>query len=101
MNADLVLHHGRIFTGEAALPWAEALVIRQGRIAFVGERAGAMPSGQWVRGHGWDQNEWAQPSFPDRRALDEVAPDNPVALAHTSGHATWVNSRALALAGVG
>jgi hypothetical protein len=160
VKADLVLHHGRIFTCEAAQPWAEALLIREGRVAFVGsnadaeagasagapsinlagrlalpgfcdahvhllnlgisrqivnlrgvhsleeavdrvrERAKAMPPGRWVRGHGWDQNEWAQPSFPDRRSLDDAAPDNPVALAHTSGHATWVNSRALALAGI-
>ena len=159
MKADLILHHGRIFTCEAAQPWAEALLIREGRVALVGtnadvtaaaggvpaidldgrlalpgfcdghvhllnlgisrqivnlraahsleeavdrvrERARATPPGRWVRGHGWDQNEWAQPSFPDRRPLDEVTPDNPVVLAHTSGHATWVNSRALALAGI-
>jgi predicted amidohydrolase YtcJ len=160
VRADLVLHHGRIFTCEATQPWAEAVLIRKGRVAYVGsnadvtaaasadipsidldgrlalpgfcdahvhllnlgisrqivnlrgahsleeavdrvrERAGTTPAGRWVRGHGWDQNEWAQPSFPDRRPLDDVAPENPVVLAHTSGHATWVNSRALALAGI-
>jgi hypothetical protein len=59
-----------------------------------------MPPDRWVRGHGWDQDEWAKPSFPDRWSLDEVAPENPVALVHTSGHATWVNSRGLASAGI-
>ncbi|MGB6896429.1 MAG: amidohydrolase [Dehalococcoidia bacterium] len=160
MSGDLVLHGGRIFTCDPERPWAEAVLVREGRIVLVGDeaevegavgadaraidlrgrlavpgfcdahvhllelgvsrqvvnlrgarsleealsrvkaRAERMPPGQWVRGHGWDQNEWAESAFPDRHSLDVIAPGNPVALAHTSGHATWVNSRALALAGI-
>jgi predicted amidohydrolase YtcJ len=40
--ADLVLTGGRIWTADAAKPWAEAVAIRDGRIAFVGDAAGAM-----------------------------------------------------------
>ena len=39
MNADLVLHHGRIYTCEPGAPWAEALLIRDGRVAAVGSNA--------------------------------------------------------------
>jgi len=40
--ADLVLTGGRIWTADAAAPWAEAVAIRDGRIAFVGNTAGAI-----------------------------------------------------------
>lgn len=35
-TADRVLRNGRIYTADAANPWAEALAIRGGKIAFVG-----------------------------------------------------------------
>jgi predicted amidohydrolase YtcJ len=34
--ADLILTGGRIWTADAARPWAEAVAVRQGRLAFVG-----------------------------------------------------------------
>ncbi len=39
--ADVVLTGGRIWTADPAAPWAEAVAIRGGRIAFVGNAAGA------------------------------------------------------------
>lgn len=36
---ELVLHHGRIFTADSAMPWVEALLIRGERITAVGENA--------------------------------------------------------------
>ena len=53
-----------------------------------------------MRGAGWDQNDWPGARFPNRSDLDAVAPDHPVVLTHTSGHCIWVNSAALAAAGV-
>jgi predicted amidohydrolase YtcJ len=38
--------------------------------------------------------------FPVHDALSKVSPDNPVLLTHASGHATFANARAMALAGV-
>src|SRR2546429_4214098 len=38
--------------------------------------------------------------IPTRQALDAVAPDRPVFLPNRDGHGAWVNSRALALAGI-
>ena len=40
--ADLILTGGRVWTADPATPWAEAIAIRDGRIAFVGDTAGAM-----------------------------------------------------------
>jgi len=40
--ADLVLTGGRIWTADAGAPWAEAVAIRDGRISFVGDAAGAI-----------------------------------------------------------
>lgn len=56
--------------------------------------------GQWIRGRGWDQNEWPDRQFPTHRSLDNVAPNNPVYLIRVDGHAIWVNKKALELAGV-
>lgn len=67
--------------------------------------AGRTPAGEWIIGHGWDpgflQECAADPGrLPGRRDLDPVSPHHPVLLYSASGHATWVNSAALARAGV-
>ncbi|MFO0597959.1 MAG: amidohydrolase [Myxococcaceae bacterium] len=56
--------------------------------------------GAWLRGRGWDQNDWAGQAWPTKASLDAIAPDVPVYLSRIDGHAAWVNSKALALAGV-
>jgi len=56
--------------------------------------------GEWVEGQGWTQVLWEGGAFPDKSDLDAVAPDNPVMLEAKSGHALWVNSKALECAGV-
>ena len=66
----------------------------------VADRLPATLAGAWLRGAGWDQNNWPRAAFPTRRDLDAVAPDVPVVLNHTSGHCIWVNSAALRAAGV-
>ncbi|HEX7086113.1 MAG TPA: amidohydrolase [Vicinamibacterales bacterium] len=60
----------------------------------------ASGAGGWIVGRGWDQNDWPDPAWPTRAALDAVAPDTPVFLRRIDGHAAWVNSRALAVAGI-
>ncbi|MFG3548925.1 amidohydrolase [Streptomyces sp. NPDC047725] len=71
----------------------------------VREAVGRTPSGQWITGHGWDtgylEECLADPSRqPSRHDLDAVSPDHPVVLYSFSGHATWVNSKALELIGI-
>jgi predicted amidohydrolase YtcJ len=74
----------------------------------VAERVRQAPQGEWVRGHGWNQNLWASPlmggtgggSWPSAADLDPVAPHNPVYLTAKSLHVSWVNSAALKSAGI-
>ena len=68
-------------------------------LARVRDYAAAHPDAAWVRGSGWEL-----PTFPNanptRELLDEVVPDRPVFLWAMDGHSAWVNSKALAIAGV-
>jgi predicted amidohydrolase YtcJ len=59
--------------------------------------AAATPQHGWVIGQGWDANAWSSP--PDRRALDRVQ-RAPVYLDSLDVHAAWLNSAALAAAGI-
>ena len=63
------------------------------------KKASAAP-GSWILGRGWDQNDWSDPTYPDKDSLDRIAPDNPVYLVRVCGHAAYVNSRTLAAAGI-
>jgi predicted amidohydrolase YtcJ len=54
----------------------------------------------WVRGRGWDQNRWPSKAFPDRSMLDAVSSTVPIFLVRIDGHAVWVNSRVIDLAGI-
>ncbi len=54
----------------------------------------------FLTGRGWDQNDWEVKEFPDKSLLDELFPNTPVALTRIDGHALWVNSKALELAGI-
>ncbi|MCS7044228.1 MAG: amidohydrolase [Bryobacteraceae bacterium] len=67
--------------------------------AFVRERAAATPKGEWILARNWDQTNWGG-AFPAAKDLDAAAPDHPVFLSRVDGHAAWVNSRALELAGI-
>ena len=56
--------------------------------------------GEWVLGGGWNQNLWGDGTFPSKAALDDICPQNPVALSRIDGHSLWVNSLALKKAGI-
>lgn len=56
--------------------------------------------GKWILGHSWDQNEWENSAFPDKKRLDELFPGTPVYLIRVDGHAGWANSKALEVAGI-
>ena len=69
-------------------------------IARVVERAKTAKPGEWIRGRGWDQNDWADTRFPTHAALSRAVPNNPVYLTRVDGHAALVNAKALELAQV-
>jgi predicted amidohydrolase YtcJ len=66
----------------------------------VGERVSTTQGGEWVRGHGWNQNVWGG-EYPTAKDLDSVAPENPTYLTAKSLHASWINRSAMKLAGIG
>ena len=59
------------------------------------------PPGEWVRGVGYDDTKTQPGKVLTRRELDEVAPDHPVFIQQVSGHWGVVNSKALAVGGIG
>ncbi|MFQ5607712.1 MAG: amidohydrolase [Candidatus Zixiibacteriota bacterium] len=155
-QADLLITGGKIYTMNPSQPEAEALVVRAGRILYVGAEDSALAlagvhaeridlkggcavpglidahahliglgrslknlnlvgttypaqirdlvstgatSGGWVRGRGWDQNDWEVKEYPSWRDL-EGATERPVYLRRVDGHACWVNKAALDISGV-
>ena len=69
-------------------------------LAKVSAKLPSVRKGEWILGRGWDQNDWPEARYPERSALDRIAPDNPVYLVRICGHAAYVNSAALRLAGI-
>ncbi len=154
-----IIRSARIFTGLADAPWAEAVGIRNGRIAALGteqmamerlpgadildlpgrlvapglvdahchfvslgrsrlmvdlrrlpdieacrrrirEAAARLEPGEWLLGRGWNHHRWPGGREPDARDLDDIVPDNPAMMIRACGHSEWVNSRAMAIAGI-
>jgi predicted amidohydrolase YtcJ len=72
---------------------------REEYLAAIKAYADAHPDLPWVIGSGW-----AMPAFPGGTPtaadLDSVVPDRPAYLPNRDGHGSWVNSRALEIAGI-
>lgn len=66
----------------------------------VAEKSKTISAGEWIYGRGWDQTLWSEKKFPTKDLLDSAAPDNPVILGRIDGHAIWVNSKTLEMAGI-
>jgi predicted amidohydrolase YtcJ len=66
---------------------------------IVKDAASKSAPGEWIQGRAWDETNWGG-KFPEARDLDAAAPKNPVFLKRVDGHAAWVNSKALAAAGI-
>lgn len=82
----------------SAATWSELLSIVEGAKQTT-------EPGEWIVGWGWHQSKWSDDfemvaGFPVHHQLSEITPDNPVYLAHASGHAALVNQRAMTLAGI-
>lgn len=153
LDADCLIHNGRIVTLDAENSVAQALAVKDGRIIEVGAdrqilnkyrapvqidlRGGVVIPGlmdahahlvgyadglleadlvgtdsweevlegvvshaiehpsDWIRGRGWDQNDWLVAEWPERTMLDSVFPDIPVVLERIDGHAIMVNGEVL------
>jgi predicted amidohydrolase YtcJ len=66
----------------------------------IGDYARANPGSGWLRGRGWNQENWKLGRFPTAADVDAVVSDRPVWFERVDGHAGWANSRALEAAGI-
>jgi predicted amidohydrolase YtcJ len=98
----LIDAHGHVFSLGAVLTQLDlsGTTSLQDALKDVKDYARANPKQAWLRGRGWNQENWKLGRFPTAAELDSVAADRPVWLARVDGHAGWANSRALALAGI-
>lgn len=75
-------------------------------VAMVGAATRDAAKDAWIVGRGWHQEKWDRVPEPNvegvplHGSLDGVSASNPVYLSHASGHAAFVNRRALELAGI-
>ncbi len=67
--------------------------------ATIREFAAANATAPWVLGRGWYYSPFPG-GLPTRQILDELVPDRPAYMTCYDGHTAWVNSKALALAGI-
>jgi predicted amidohydrolase YtcJ len=97
--------HNHMITFGLALAQVDAVYPKVRSIAAIVDafaaRAREVGPGVWVRGRGYDDNKLAERRHPNRHDLDAAVPDSPAILTNASGHMSVVNSRALALAGIG
>lgn len=63
------------------------------------EYSASHPELEWITGAGWSM-EFFPGGTPTRETLDAVTGGRPAALLNRDHHGTWVNSRALELAGI-
>jgi predicted amidohydrolase YtcJ len=61
--------------------------------------AGFRP-GEWIIGRAWNEHFWEEQREPTRFDLDDLTPHNPAMMIRACGHSVWVNSAALAAAGI-
>lgn len=61
---------------------------------------GLNPQADWIIGRGWNQVLWEGRQFPSKASLDRLNIDKPIVLSRIDGHASWVNTTALKVAGI-
>lgn len=75
-------------------------------VSMVADAAKTAKPGEWIIGRGWHQEKWTQrpepnvEGFPTHASLDAASPNNPVLLTHASGHASFVNAKAMELSDI-
>jgi hypothetical protein len=71
----------------------------QEAIERIQDRVRTTPEGEWIIGWGWDEGAWAK-NYPTNDELNKVSPKNPVYISGLHGFASWLNKKALEIAGI-
>lgn len=61
------------------------------------KKTNQLKDNDWIYGFGYDNNILQEKCHPNKENLDEVSLDNPILIAHKSGHMGVANSKALEL----
>ena len=104
----LIEGHGHIHGMGASLINLNLMKVKNWEeiVALVADAVKKAKPGDWIIGRGWHQEKWDHTpkknflGYPYYEELDKVSPDNPVLLTHASGHSSYVNGKALQLAGI-
>lgn len=107
LNGELVLpglidSHGHLTGSGKALEHIDLVGTNsfQDVLDLVKVRVKTAEQGEWIRGRGWDQNDWTIKEFPNHSALSDITPNNPVMLSRIDGHAILVNQKAMEIADI-
>jgi len=94
--------HIHFMEGSAKLAWVRLEDAKSlSEIRFkLRSYAAQNPGEGWILGHGWDYGMFGPGKLPDKQDLDDIFPNRAVSLEGFDGHTYWVNSKALALAGI-
>jgi predicted amidohydrolase YtcJ len=97
----LIDAHGHVFElGKSPPAWSCTAHLAQRGGEGGGGFARSHPKKAWIIGFGWNQEIWKLGRFPTAAELDAVVNDRPVLLHRVDGHAVWVNTKALEMAGI-
>ena len=69
-------------------------------IAIIKKYADEHPNDPWIKGGGWSMASFGPGALARKELIDAIVPDRPVILWSRDGHTSWVNSRALEVAGI-
>jgi predicted amidohydrolase YtcJ len=72
---------------------------RDGVLATIRTYVAAHPDDEWIIGSGWSMADFEH-GTPRREDLDAIVADRPALIPNRDGHSTWVNTKALELAGI-
>jgi predicted amidohydrolase YtcJ len=87
----------RMFVLDVSYPAAKNIAEVRTKLA---ERVATTPKGTWILARGWDEGKLEDRRLITARDVDEVSPDHPVILGHTTGHYLTANTAALRAANV-
>jgi hypothetical protein len=69
-------------------------------LAIIKKYADEHPNEPWIKGGGWSMASFGPGALARKELIDAIVPDRPVILWSRDGHTTWVNSKALEVAGI-
>jgi len=97
----IIESHGHLLSlGQSFLELnLEGIKTPQEVIKRVQDRIRESLKGEWIIGWGWDEGAWAK-NYPKNDELSRISPENPVHLRGLHGFASWVNKKALEIAGI-